>query len=306
MARNAAKCVTGRAVSLMIEVNDADTLSGRFQMRRPLQKEIWRETQSAFCMRFALTFALVFFLQACGGEGICSGGCGVGLAAYSSKILTDKPFAYWPLNETSGTTAFDISGSGFHGTFSGAGYALGIAGPLAGPQDLVNTAVNFTGTGQVLMGNLGNVPTVGTIEFWFNSSAVEDYRNVFCTGGVGSATVGFRFEQTTAGLFSTYVGSNLGSYNAYHFTRTLLPNTWYHVVLEWDTSSNGLWGFLNGSLVFFVQTHVNWASTMNDVRIGTGFHSSRNFKGTVDEVAVYDKKLSDTQVQEHYLIGTTP
>lgn len=51
------------------------------------------------------------------------------------------PIGYWPLNETSGTTANDHSGNGRNGTYTGSGFTLaGAAGPDGGYVDLGNAA----------------------------------------------------------------------------------------------------------------------------------------------------------------------
>ena len=39
--------------------------------------------------------------------------------SYQLRILKDKPLGFWLLDESSGTTAFDYSGSGNNGTYTG-------------------------------------------------------------------------------------------------------------------------------------------------------------------------------------------
>lgn len=39
--------------------------------------------------------------------------------SYQLQVIKDNPIAFWPLDELSGTTAFDVSGSGNSGTYSG-------------------------------------------------------------------------------------------------------------------------------------------------------------------------------------------
>jgi hypothetical protein len=59
---------------------------------------------------------------------------------YSDAVLAKNPFAYWRMNETSGSTLLDSSGNGRHGIYLG-GYTTGVAGPLA---EAGNSAVRFT------------------------------------------------------------------------------------------------------------------------------------------------------------------
>ena len=51
---------------------------------------------------------------------------------YGKAVLLDNPKAYYPLNELSGTTAYDLSPNAYAGVFTG-GVTLGAAaGPVAG------------------------------------------------------------------------------------------------------------------------------------------------------------------------------
>src|SRR5205807_64318 len=50
---------------------------------------------------------------------------------YPGNVLSDGPLAYWRLDEASGTTAADLSGDGFNGTYNGS-VTLGSSGLLTG------------------------------------------------------------------------------------------------------------------------------------------------------------------------------
>lgn len=49
---------------------------------------------------------------------ILRSGSGVSTPALQTTMLGLSPIAYWPLTETSGTVMTDLSGNGFHGTYS--------------------------------------------------------------------------------------------------------------------------------------------------------------------------------------------
>src|SRR5207248_228178 len=57
---------------------------------------------------------------------------GVPLAGYVNEVLADHPAAYYRLDETTGTTAFDSSNHGLDGTYSATGAMLGVPGAFAG------------------------------------------------------------------------------------------------------------------------------------------------------------------------------
>src|SRR5215210_7065848 len=86
------------------------------------------------------------------------------LASYGSSVNADSPLAYWPLNETSGTTAVDGVTAGGHTAVPGT-YASGVALGLAAPYGALGTAVGFDAAGEkVTAGALSAVPL--TAELW--------------------------------------------------------------------------------------------------------------------------------------------
>jgi len=62
---------------------------------------------------------------------------------YRSVVLVDQPLAYWPLMETVGTVAHDITGHGFDGTIH-SGVTLESTGPLT--SETFNNAMTFDGS----------------------------------------------------------------------------------------------------------------------------------------------------------------
>lgn len=70
----------------------------------------------------------------------------------------------------SGTTWFDLSGNGYNGTLTnGPTYSTANGGEIV-----------FAGASNhfVQLGNIGSVGTAQTIEVWFNSTNVVNYKNV--------------------------------------------------------------------------------------------------------------------------------
>jgi hypothetical protein len=53
-------------------------------------------------------------------------------AGLADAILALSPIGYWKLNETSGTTAADLSGNGYDGTYTGTYTLADVAGPAGG------------------------------------------------------------------------------------------------------------------------------------------------------------------------------
>ena len=95
---------------------------------------------------------------------------GTSLSSYGRTVLNDDPLYYWPLDETSGTTAADISGNGENAT-AGTGVTKGVAGAVSGS----GTAFQFPGTST---GNLATtVSRAGimtfSVEAWFKTTSTN-------------------------------------------------------------------------------------------------------------------------------------
>lgn len=82
--------------------------------------------------------------------------------SYTSVVRADRPIGLWPLNELSGTTAFDLAGSN-NGTYVG-GVTLGVAGPFGGPAASFDGTDDYVTIAHHASLNFGNGPF--SIEFW--------------------------------------------------------------------------------------------------------------------------------------------
>lgn len=107
---------------------------------------------------------------------------GAGIAGLREQILAFGPAGYWILDETSGTTAFDSSGNGRNGTYTG-GYTLAADGvTLNGSTGYVNLAdrdqwsINHSGNGITFFALVRPTTTPSTRQAVFakgNASAYE-------------------------------------------------------------------------------------------------------------------------------------
>ncbi|MCD1260164.1 LamG domain-containing protein, partial [Paenibacillus athensensis] len=152
---------------------------------------------------------------------------------------------------------------------------------------------------KVTVGNLGPRPTQGTIEFWLNSSDVQDYRNPFATN---DGNIGIRFEQSSSGdSFVVVMGDDTGNYSVHTYrpqSNPLSPGIWYHVALVWDSSQNKVWGYLNGKAMFSGEAQTLWSTTFNDVKFGSGLSISPNrwFKGNMKDIRIWNVARSQNQI----------
>jgi hypothetical protein len=99
--------------------------------------------------------------------------------SYQSIILADNPVAYWPLDETSGTVAHDLSGNGYNGTYEGT-YTLGSIPLVAGVPSVL-----MGGHGTDSLVNVGDIPALidrpasWSLECWFKTNYMLGIRRGF-------------------------------------------------------------------------------------------------------------------------------
>lgn len=218
--------------------------------------------------------------------------------------INDGLILYYSFDSNQGGSVVDDSGNGHYGTVYRAMYS---------DQGRFGGAYHFDGIDDyILAGNLGLHET-GTISFWINSDVVENWRNPFSTDYAGWDD-NIRFEINSLGYLS---GGGHGLGRGDTFTRTLQPKRWYHVVYVWD--QNYVYGYLDGDFMFknphpdpnsYVHPNLPLTAgqykqmTLNfrNVAIGNGYStdSSRYWEGFVDEVRIYNRPLSTSEILTLY------
>ena len=228
------------------------------------------------------------------------------LADYARAVTNSLPMAYWQLNEANGTVAADFYGV-YNGTI-GSAVTPGAAGPQNPPFagfDANNTAMQLNSIANSLLTmptfNL-NTNTV-TITGWMNpnGSQADAAGLIFCRGG-----------STTAGLNFPPGGGNQLRYtwNGARYdvaTGLVVPtNQWSFFALVVTPTGATIYLGTNGVLNSFTDS-VSLSSQAFDAPFIIGFDPSsggRLFKGVIDEVVLYNRSLTPTQIQQLYIGGT--
>lgn len=187
----------------------------------------------------------------------------------------------------SGTNVNDIVTGTVETLTNGTGYSSNLSGYFSfdGVDDFIN------------VGSLGTFTTQGTISFWMNCLEVQlVITNPFSTNYNGFNTNVLRFEiGESAGSLKVWIGS--GGLASLTFS-TINVNTWYHVLVTWNQSTNSFIGYLNGSLNVSSSSWTLWPTSFVNVGIGTGYN--RYFGGFISNVQIYNKALSAAEVAQLY------
>ncbi|MFL5833547.1 MAG: PKD domain-containing protein [Solirubrobacterales bacterium] len=229
-----------------------------------------------------------------------------GAGAYSSRVLaTAGLIDYWRMSDAAGTTLADVKG-GANATVVG-GPEFGIPSALPGGSD---TAVSFNGTSSAAQAAL-NLSTTNklTLEFWlkWDGFANDDDLAFELTPNFNANPGGFLVDPNAPeeeGKFGVGIGSGETRNTAY-FTRPS-AGAWHHYALVMDASapaSEQVLPYVDGLPVAYTKTKSGTGA-------GNFANSSLYFMsraasalfgaGDLDEVALYNRALPATTIEDHY------
>lgn len=205
--------------------------------------------------------------------------------SYRSTVLSHAPVAYWRLGETSGGTALDESGYARNASYVN-GVALGAGGALVGDA---NTASSLDGANdRVAAPNLTRTGPF-TLEAW------AYLRGSGTTGATEYATL-LGYDAAHRILWRVGDGKLLTQFDGNFFSTTSASrNAWHHLVYTFDGGTERF--FIDG---LAAGSHGTAKPVWNQsFRIGDYDGTNYLLNGVVDEVAVYGRALTQTEVQAH-------
>ena len=223
---------------------------------------------------------------------------GPAAAAYRSEVISDAPVGYWRLNEASGSTAVDESGSGNAGTYV-SGSVLGAQGPII--SDTGNKAVSFGAAGYVNVPDSASLSPTGafTLEAWvrLNSLGQQGVIEKYDTPGNNGYVM--RLEN---GKLTAYTLGN-GSRSRVEGRTALATGHWYHLAAVYEGTS--LRVYVNGVEDGAGATTLSPTNGVTSLKLGArGDDTAFRLDGTLDEAAVYNKALSQARIQAHFRAAT--
>ena len=175
--------------------------------------------------------------------------------------------------------------------------------PIYGTKD---NYLEFDGTDDyVNIGSLGSQFFNFTVEIWFKSDSVTNYRNpIDCNWLIENGSysnLGPRLEQNSAGNLSWVVGSGSDVYSFVTLVPSGLSSIPYHHAVITKTSSTNFNGYYNGNYTSSL-SFSGWVGSMLNVNIGKGFSPSgeRWFIGKIPSVKIYNRALSAEEVKQNF------
>ena len=221
-------------------------------------------------------------------------------ANYAAAVMANRPRAYWRMNETSGTVAADWSGS-YDGTYVGivTNNVPSVQAPTYLGYETTNTGYQFSGgRAYVETPALGFTNNTFTIAFWANPVSPQADSVPFMFTG-GSTNGGFGVNLDGGPALRHHYADNGPSGWWQSSGLEVSWDTWNYIVLVIEPSQatfyldKGDGNGLQSSVV--AGTHVPMPFNL-PCYISRESRDMRYFKGPMDEVALFDRALSASDV----------
>lgn len=216
-------------------------------------------------------------------------------------LFSSRLIGYWPLNEGSGKTVFDLSGNGCHGTF--VGDPSWIAGKFGCALDL-DAVGDYV---QIAAGGFPNIPADGsfTICGWVNlrNSPYNDYHALFGLGDSGdnpTLTLSVSSAEYLTGFLETDTSDQI-QFTADGTKLVLGERTFVALVI--DRGTDQAIRYVNGlqtGTVDDISAQTGIISHLNNVVIGKigriGEVADIYWDGPIDNVSAFNCALSASEV----------
>lgn len=200
---------------------------------------------------------------------------------------------YWSFNaqDMNGTTAYDRSGAGNNGALTGG--AVGTVGRLG-------QAVNLDGTNDyVVIPNNSSLQMSSSVSFSF-------WMRPGTLGGESYDTLVSKWDnyytdiQTGTGIIEFGVDANAGALSS---KTTVVAGNWYFVSAVFDDTGNTMSLYINGVLDNSQAAAGTMTPTTDNLMIGSWDTTTEFFTGQIDEVRVYSRALSASEIKSQYDLG---
>jgi hypothetical protein len=235
-------------------------------------------------------------VQTTGGQEIDAGISSVITSANTYVPPVDYA-AWWRLDETNGTIAYDYSGNGDNAIVSGAAW---------NPQGKINGCLSFNGTNSYAQVNR-DVTNDFSVAFWLQTMQV---------GGTGNWRQGSALVDGSAGPgandFGTALVGNQLAFGMGNPDTTLLSTTpvndgaWHFCVATRVQSTGVMQLYVDGSLQAQGSGNTNSVNATAYLRFGASLSSGGFFSGNLDEIKIYDRALGNLEIAALYADGNVP
>jgi hypothetical protein len=250
-----------------------------------------------------------------------------GRAGYREAVLADGPIGYWTLDEGEGT-AVNLGSLGVtaNGEYFGEDREVdpgpGLPGFPAGNAAMRLTRFNEDGSEtpiDVASGVTVEEPildglTAFTLEGWINPSEAENSNRSGLFGQDNTLEFGFIGANNVHFWAELPGGGDIHTNSIYEYDN----DEWHHIAMTGDGVEGEIFLYIDGEEVDFTDVSVDlvledlgkdsYGVSGLPFNIGGGaiFGADRQYAGALDEIAAFDKYLTQEQIAAHYQAALEP
>ena len=212
-----------------------------------------------------------------GGDG-CSSACQV--EPFHADLV-----AYWPMDESTGSTAADSVGN-HDGALQNMSSAAWVNGKL-------NNALQFDGNNDYVdVGSIGAYDDL-TIALWVNAASItKSYHSLFHSDGWSSGDVHFMILSDGRVRFSLNGNSATDRDSSFTFSNEL--QKWHHVAVVYRRNAKTVDFYIDGTFDVQRTYSTTRSADLGARRIGAWDGGSRELHGMLDDLRIY--RLDEQQV----------
>jgi len=248
--------------------------------------------------------------------GVDENGTGYTIATVNDRLLIDAQKAetrlvdininglvgWWKLDHNAENIAVDSSGYGNHGTGHG-GVTIGGATDRMGQA---NMATEFDGVDDYVQteeNDLFRLKDKGSVSVWYRhlGSPTHDWTNIISnTPTAGHIAQGWNIYI----MLSGEIGGRFNTTEDDTDWNTIISNPevgeWYHLVITWDNGVSK--GYLDGGEIY-TSSYPGDLKDNNQVNMMAYIDHNRYANGSLDDVRIYKRALSESEIQSLYNQG---
>jgi len=202
----------------------------------------------------------------------------------------------WRLDEDSGITAADDYNDNDGTLYNDPTWTTG----------QINGAIEFDGVDDYVGipdDSSLDIEDTLTIECWFNVSEIPG-DNGYNMQTIVSKDTNYEFHVHDNGKLYWWWEDSSNNPHQLYSNATIDEETWYHATVVYDQPSGTAKMYLNGVLENKTKVSSTLATNDLDVHFGKNhFNMPRYFDGKIDEVAIYDCALSESEILQRYHNG---
>lgn len=229
------------------------------------------------------------------------------IASATNYCKDSSIVACYPTQEGTGTVLADNSTNGRNGSFASSGHPLWQSS--APDRAYLTKSINFSSSSDYVTLGSSNIVLVPsqpqTIVMWFNTTADLNVGNprILSRNSGGESFLGF---DPTKSFALNITGTTTLVVNPVDNNYTF--SSWNHLTLTWDgsTTASNVHIYVNGVEVSYA-TQTNGASLTNTsagtIYLGNRSDGLRGVIGNLTEIAVFNRVLSSTEINDIYNNG---